>query len=541
MINQVPRILIVLLLICASRAFALKVERLPLAGPVGVSAPGSPARQWREVASGRAFIRFGAGISSQTASDTLAAAGFTLATAGYPGGWALVSLPEGMLVATALPLLRALPGAEAAEPSGTYRAKRKSDDPDLVLQYGLRLTDTFRSWDYNIGSSTRVTVAVIDTGIDASHPELASKLAGISQFFDPNATPAGTQSTNNPPTPACNHATRVSGVAAASSDNGTGIAGVSWGARLISLKVFNAADCNQDCSSRGALVCETDDNTIIKAIIYATSLHNSTDTGKIVVNMSIGQVGLSCGSPLQDALTAATTTGVMLVAAAGNSDVAGVDSPANCSGVLPVGATDINDVAAGFSARGGGMAGAGVMAPGVQVYTTDLYGGYAYADGTSFASPFVAGLAALMWSANPVLTNTQIADYLRASATDRGASGPDTIYGYGRVDSFKAMLYAVNGSAAGYTARPELEKAYAYPNPYTFSSGRPLSFSMPDNLLGAELEVTIYTSEGEKVKKITGPTWDGKNEAGYKVASGVYLFFMKTENGTARGKFAVLR
>ncbi|HOW89290.1 MAG TPA: S8 family serine peptidase, partial [Elusimicrobiales bacterium] len=381
-------------------------------------------------------------------------------------------------------------------------------------------------------------VAVIDSGIDPSHPDLASKLSGVSQFFDPNSVPAGARSAD-PPTPACNHATRVAGVAAAASDNGVGIAGVSWGARLISLKVFSDADCDQDCSN---VTCETDDATIVKAIQYATGLHNSASTGKIVINLSIGENKACSSSPLlQAALTAATTTGVMVVAAAGNSASAGVDSPANCAGVLAVGAVDSGDLLASFSARGGDMTGGGVVAPGVGVYTTDLYGSYAYADGTSFSSPFVAGLAALMWSANPALSNTNITNYIRSSAADRGASGPDYMYGYGRVDVFKAMLYAVNGSAAGYTQRPELAKAYAYPNPCSFASGRPLSFSVPPDILGSELEVSIFTQEGERVRKVSGATWDGKNEAGTKAASGVYLFIMKTDKGTAKGKFAVLR
>ena len=113
-------------------------------------------RQGREVASGLAFLRPGAGISTASVSSVLTAAGFTLADAGYPGGWVLVNLPAGMRVGTALPLLRALTGIEAAEPSTAYRAKKHSSDPDLVLQYAQRLTDTFRAWDYDTGFSTRV-------------------------------------------------------------------------------------------------------------------------------------------------------------------------------------------------------------------------------------------------------------------------------------------------------------------------------------------------------------------------------------------------
>jgi len=326
-------------------------------------------------------------------------------------------------------------------------------------------------------------------------------------------------------------------VAAAASDNNYGIAGISWEARLLSLKIFNDADCNSDCSdAAAAAACSTDDVAIIKAINYAVGLNNSAATGRIILNMSIGE-GVGCSVPLQAALTPAATAGLVLVAAAGNSPVGGIDSPANCLGVMPVGATDINDNIASFSARGAEMSSRGVVAPGVGIYTTDLRGSFAYGDGTSFASPFASGLAALVLSANPALTGVQAADIIRNSTDNLGAR---ETYGFGRVNAYKAVLLAL-GKLSLYSTSPEMAKAYAYPNPYKPSAGRPLAFSMPDAVFGSGLEIGIYTSEGEKVKKVSEPNWDGKNEAGYDVASGVYLFFMKTDSGSAVGKFAVLR
>ena len=541
--------IISLLLSCcfsAGPAEALKVERLP-AGPASVSAAGGPPRPGREVASGRAFVKFGSGISSASAAGALSAAGFELVRYGYPGGWNLAGLPEGMSVFTALSVLKSLPGVSAAEPSGVYRAKIKPNDPSLVLQYALRKTDTFRAWDFETGFSTRVTVAVMDTGIDGSHPDLSSKLAGTSQFCDPGPNKVlGTDDVacapNEPPTPACNHGTRVSGIAAAAADNLSGIAGVSWGAGLISLKIFSGADCKEDCSDAGAAgPCATDDKAIINALTYITPLQNSAATGRIVVNMSFGEVA-DCSAALQNAVDAAVAGGVVLVAAAGNSPTDGVDSPANCLGVIPVGATDINDVIASFSARGPEMSNRGVTAPGVGIYTTDLHGAYAYGDGTSFSSPFVAGLAALILAANPAIAppaslTSKVGDTIRNSAD---GMGDRSSYGFGRVNSYKAVLLAL-GKQSLYSAPTELAKAYAYPNPYKPSSGRPLAFSMPDEIFGSGLEISIYTSEGEKVKKITEPEWDGKNEAQRDVASGVYLFLMKTDRGSAVGKFAILR
>ncbi|HOW89990.1 MAG TPA: hypothetical protein PL037_06890, partial [Elusimicrobiales bacterium] len=135
-----------LLCFCAVPARALKVELLPAPGRTGVSASGGAGSAGvLKVASGRAFVRFAPETSSGTAAEVLSAAGFSLLETGYPGGWALAGLPEGMLVATALPVLRALPGVSAAEPSGTYRVRKRSSDPGLADQYGFRLTDTFRA------------------------------------------------------------------------------------------------------------------------------------------------------------------------------------------------------------------------------------------------------------------------------------------------------------------------------------------------------------------------------------------------------------
>lgn len=531
----------VLLPVLCAPAFALKVERMPSAAPSAAHAPGG-ARPGREVASGRALVKFSSELSSSSKRDLLIASGFELVRELDSIGWSVVGLPEGMSVAASLPALRALAGVLSAEPSGVYHASKVPYDQYRVEQYGLAKTDVFRAWDFETGSSTRVTVAVLDTGIDGSHPDLLSKLSGTSQFFDPDNSGARTQ--NNPPTPACSHATKAAGIAAAASDNSYGIAGMSWGAGLLSLKVFKDADCFPDCSDKaGAQSCSTDDTTIIAAIDYAVSQQNSPATGKIVLNLSLGQP-TACDTALQNEITLAANNGLVLVAAAGN-DPSGVDSPANCLGVIPVGATDINDNLAAFSARGSEMQSRGVTAPGVNVFTTVPGPSFVSDSGTSFASPLAAGLAALIISSRPALGTSlagvqQVGDFIRNSADDLGAAGPDSLYGFGRVNAYKAMLLAINGSTSAFTPSAPQARAYAFPSPYRPGAG-PLSFFVPDEISGASLEISIYTSEGEKIKKLTSRTWDGRNEAGQKTASGVYIFFMKTEKGTAKGKFALLR
>ena len=179
----------------------------------------------------------------------------------------------------------------------------------------------------------------------------------------------------------------------------------------------------------------------------------------------------------------------------------------------------------------------GHSAPGVSLNTTDMGGGYAPASGTSFSSPLAAGLAALVWSAKPSFTASQVFDTLKNSADDLGAAGPDRDFGWGRINALKALRLAVTGSKnfAG------TNKAVAYPNPFRPKTHHLVSFTIPEAMTAPNVEVKVYTSEGELVKKLEVLSWDGKNDAGAAVASGVYLFRVKTDKDAAVGKFALIR
>jgi len=184
------------------------------------------------------------------------------------------------------------------------------------------------------------------------------------------------------------------------------------------------------------------------------------------------------------------------------------------------------------------MAQRGLSAPGVGVYTTDAGDGYASADGTSFATPLAAGAAALVWSAKPVYTSTDVANALRNTADDLGATGPDNNFGYGRINLHRALRYAAEGTLAGFKGE---SKPIAFPSPFRPASDRLLSFSFPAGTAGSGLKIEIYTMEGELVKKLDGLTWDGRNDAGNPAATGVYLFLVKSDSGKSRGKFALIR
>ncbi len=512
-------LLAVFLLFCASSAGALEIE-----SHFSVSASGAVSRV--KVVKGEVLARFSASVSADALRAELRSRG------GEDGGalalprWRLLKLPPGMRVADALEHFKGLPGLEAIQPNHVYRPSRIPNDPSINSQYALSRLSAYAGWEYETGDSSPVTIAVIDTGIDGTHPELSGKLVGTSKYFNPNGSP-GVDDT--PTTDVCGHGTKVAGAAAAETDNGGGIAGISWGAKVLSLRVFNSC-------------VGTTDAAIINAVDHAATLHDDPAYGKIVVNMSLGdEDDKTCYPAMQEAISSAREDGVLILVAAGN-DASAVNSPASCAHVVPVGATDAEDRLASFSSRGPELALRGVSAPGVGVYTTDISSGYASADGTSFATPLAAGAAALVWSAalsrDPVFTSTDVANALRNTADDLGATGPDNNFGYGRINLHRALRYAVEGTLAGFKGE---SKPIAFPSPFRPASDRLLSFSFPAGTAGSGLKIEIYTMEGELVKKLDGLTWDGRNSAGNPAATGVYLFLVKSDSGKSRGKFALIR
>ncbi len=517
----------------APGSFAIEVEKISrvLSGKVKTV----------EVAKGRVFVRFSKNVSSAARSGILESVGVRQFRDFDFINMTLALLPEGMGVSDGIKRLKAIKGVEIVEPDYIYRVRKIPNDSYINAQYALKNIDAFGAWEYETGFSSRVTIAIMDTGIDGQNPEVSGKLIGISKLFDPNNLSINTDTTesdNQPPTAACVHATRVASIAAAAADNSHGIAGVSWGAKLLSLKVFADEDCpSEDCMDES---CRTDEGAMISAINYATSLSGTTTYGKIVLNMSLGSEG-ECSFTMQTAVTTAYSSGVVLIAASGNYS-ANVNSPANCSYVIPVGATDSEDKIAVFSTTGLKMRIRGVTAPGVSIYAATYSGSnhdlFAYDSGTSFATPIVSGVAALIYSANPQLSSYEVSDIIRNTADDLGAAGPDDSYGYGRVNAFKAVRYAAAGSLSDFDGDV---KAIAFPNPFRPSKDTFIHFSFPQGASFEELQIKIYTMEGEIVKKFSGLVWDGKNDAGAPVSSGIYVFFARGRNKNYKGKFALIR
>ena len=519
-------------------ASAINIERFsnPLAG--GRS---------EEVVAEQIVVRFSKGSTPSQRADAVGVIGGSITGELAPIGWTSVGFHSGMRVASAISLLRGNPAVEAVEANHVLRPNRVPNDPLVSQQYALNQINAFAAWEYEVGTSCMVTIAVIDSGIKGSQPDLSGKLVGISQCFTPDDF--ATQSVDNPPTPACGHATQVSGIAAASTGNGLGIAGVSWGAKLLSLKVMKDGDCNPtgDCP-RGA--CGASDIAVSSAILYAQTLQDSSTYGKIVINISLGGT-YACPSFVQNAIDSAVGAGVVIVVAAGN-EAGPIDAPANCNNVIPVGATDSNNNIAYFSNSGPQLAANGVVAPGVAVLTINVGGGTSSPQGTSFAAPHVSGLAALILAAKPTCPGAAncaayVRNIIRSGADnigvaslglDAGGRPLGSISGAGRINAFRSMRLAVKGTLADFEGD---QKAIAFPNPFRASQTGAVSFTVPTSLQGKNAKIKIYAMSGEFIRELPGLTWDGRNAGGYPVATGTYVFVVSTDKGTTRGRVAVIR
>ncbi len=535
-----------LLVLAALPARALRVETMP--GP----RVAGKARAM-EVVAGQVLAQFDASASSAAYLHALSSLGCRLISR-LPGGWAVVALPASLSVPAGLSLLKGTPGILALSPDHVYRPNLAPNDPLASEQWALNNIDAFRGWSLGTGQGAqKVTIAMIDTGIDTTNPDLSAKVPSTgNMFFDPDN--GGNARADNPPAIACEHGTETAGVAAASSDNGVGIAGLSWGAQLLSLRVFNPNDCNSDCTDKSPNTCGTDDAAMANAISYAISEQNMASYGKIVINMSLGSDNTACSSnPLtQTALQNAISSGIPAAISAGNYADA-INSPANCagttpgSGIMPVGATTQNntvatsaDWGAGFgSSYGPELAANGVVAPGTNIETTEPGNNYAGGnDGTSFAAPYVAGLAALILSAKPSDTPQMVQALIRNTAQNIGADADHQ--GAGLIDVYVALSSAASGNAPAATSvgGPDV---FTYPNPFRITSQNLVFFNLPANFQTASPTIKIYTVNGQLVATLSTRTWNGRNAAGNLVASGTYLFEVSSSAGHAAGRMAVIR
>ena len=319
--------------------------------------------------------------------------------------------------AAALKALKADPAVAYAEPNQVIKLiepKEKGETPELEApasndpksrwQWALGKIQAREAWAVSRGRSA-VKLAIVDTGIDYDHPDLAGRVDKGRDFINNDDDAKDDQG----------HGTHCAGIAAASTGNGVGIAGLAPDVSLIAVKVLSREGYGSN-------------ESVANGIVYAA------DRGADVISLSLG--GSDDSQVITDAVAYARGKGALVVAAMGNESTTRPSYPAATAGVMAVGSTTFFDWKSTFSNMGPHIS---VSAPGSMIVSTVPGGGYQSMSGTSMACPYVAGLAALVKSKHADFTADQVRAKIEATADDVGAKGFDAKFGHGRINARRAL------------------------------------------------------------------------------------------------------
>ena len=342
-------------------------------------------------------------------------------------------------VASAIRRLTTRPDVVYAEPDYIGYPAWEPNDPAYLSgqQWSLRKIRMPQAWDLSRGQG--VIIAVLDTGVDVTHPELQGRLLpGFSYTTDDEDV-----------TDRCGHGTHVTGIIAANTNNGTGIAGVAPDALILPVKVMDRY--------RPEYGCYGSYSDFARGILYAV------ERGARVINMSFG--GTAFSYSLRDAVAYAAAQGVLLVAAAGNANSDTPFYPAYFEQVMAVAGTDGSDGRYSRSNFGDWI---DIAAPATGIYSL-YYDGvsstYAYMSGTSMAAPHVAAVAGLLLAQNPGRSATELRAILEGSADDLGDPGWDPYFGHGRLNAYRALTGSSSSTPPTPTPTPTFTPTPVPPTP----------------------------------------------------------------------------
>jgi serine protease len=363
----------------------------------------------------------------------------------------------------------------SADPNYRVKIAKTPNDPYYSLQWHYPLINLPQAWDTTTGTpaSGEVVVAVVDTGVFLSHPDISPNLlrdgsnnvvgydfvssavtSNDGDGIDANADDPGDESS---PASSSWHGTHVAGTIAAASNNGVGVSGVAWGAKIMPVRVIGKGGGTS--------------YDVLQGVRYAAGLSN--DSGRLptrkadVINLSLGC--LNCYVAAEQALfNEVRAAGVIVVAAAGNENTRSLGYPASYDNVVSVSAVAMDRTRAPYSNYGSKI---DIAAPGGDTSRDSNADGYAdgilstlvtatrgpdyrFYQGTSMAAPHVAGVAALMKAVHPGLTPGDFDAMLGNGllTVDLGSAGRDDTYGWGLVDAAKAVLAARNAASGSTSA-----------------------------------------------------------------------------------------
>lgn len=387
---------------------ALSATLVALLASVGAASATDLHDDFGAYARGRILVEARAGMSNDDLEKILKVHGGKRRKIGQ-SNLHVVELPVGVSELAVMALLKRNPAFKFAELDRRVKSTLAVTDPYVGSEWHLAKIGATTAWDTTQGAG--VTIAILDSGVDGTHPDLA-----------PNMVPGYNVYGNNSDTSdVCGHGTAVAGSAAARTNNGIGVAGVAGQAKIMPIRIAYS-------DTSGA--CYAYASTIASGITY------SADHGARIANVSYGP--LAGIAAIQSAAQYMKSKGGLVFVSAGNNGIDEQTTPTTT--LIAVSATDSNDAKASWSSYGTFVA---LAAPGAGIWTTSKGGIYQSWNGTSFASPVAAGVAALMMAAAPSLDGAAIEQALFSSAVDLGAAGRDPQFGYGRVDAAAGVKAAI--------------------------------------------------------------------------------------------------
>ena len=365
---------------------------------------------------GRVLVQPRAGLSVQELDKKLKVHGGRRVGAIAAINVQIVELPSQANPQAVAQMLRADRHIKFAEIDAHLPPSLTPNDPSYTKAWHLPKIGTPDAWNYAVGDA--VTIAILDSGVDAAHPDLAASVVPGYNFY----------SNNTDTRDVYGHGTWVAGTAAMAGNNLVGGTGVAFKSRIMPIRVT-------DTQGWGSV------SAMANGLVWAA------DHGARVANLSFRNVCLH--STILSAAAYMRSKGGVVTGAAGNTGTMEAIAPSDS--ITCVSALDSTDNKASFSSYGDYV---DVAAPGVSIYTTSNGGGYGSVSGTSFSAPVTAGVYALMMSANRSLAPSQLDSALFSTAVDLGSSGKDVLYGYGRVDASAAVAKVRSTTSTADTTAP---------------------------------------------------------------------------------------
>ena len=409
--------------------------------------PGQAGEGW---APGRVLLAPRAGLSQQELSKIVSVHGGKARRIGQSQIY-IIDLPAGASETAVAAVLAHHPQIKFAELDRRVAPGFAANDPYVGSEWHIAKIGAPAAWDATQGAA--VTVAILDTGVDGTHPDLAARWCPVGISTTTIRTrPMSTDTVPQWPVQRPQQQT-------------TPWASLGWPARRRSCR-FASPILRRDAYW----------STVAQGVTYAA------DHGARVANISY--VGVAGSSSVQSAAQYMKSKGGLVVVAAGNNAVNENITPTTT--MIPVSATDGNDALTSFSSYGSFVA---MSAPGINIWTTTRGGGYQAWWGTSLATPVTAGTVALMMSANPKLSNSQVESLLYSTAVDLGAPGRDIYFGYGRVNAAGAVQAALGTASVVADTQAPAVAVSAPLGSSTVSGLVPVNVTASDNVGVSKVEL----------------------------------------------------